>query len=416
MGRLHDVESNARSDVESDNDHPQRQSWTRIILWCVLSYSCMLAVFVRVSFPEFSLLKHILLPLFVHGSSPALFYAFSQSPRRFIKPKGIEIVALVPFHQYSSTEILDCYLRRNLASNGGFLDQVVFLPQTNQSWDLEWLAAMIDETPSYSFSNANASLATFGLADRNSNTLFVWIDGDVVFLEDQTIPTMIKTKLDHPDSLVASANVINEAALERLHSHPSIALPYLPELQPEEPVDHDSWSASALPRWQGPSGFQIAKGFPPPSKNHRWLPSAKEGFNHTPVGISTYSEDGPGPGEWTVKAQQHYSFLHHLKLGDLHRYKFPLWTNPTEPISTAFFCFQSNGAKFVESFMHFDHMRSTASMDRSNVDNSRKEMLVDGKGLAVRYNSGPGSEGLDETDVLQRYRSYAREMVCSKFI
>ncbi|KAL4956195.1 hypothetical protein BDW69DRAFT_93468 [Aspergillus filifer] len=410
MGRFSNAEPNANSDVESNYDHPQRQSWARIIFWCLLGYSCMLAIFVRVSFPELSLLKLGLLPLFVHATNPALFYAFSQSPRRSTKQESVEIVALVPFHQYSATEILDCYLQRNLASNGGFLDRVMFLPQTNQTWDLEWLEATVSETSSYSISNT--SHAHFGTTDA----LFVWIDGDVVFLEDQTIPTMVKTNQDHPDSLVVSANVINEAALEGLHSHPSIALPYLPELQPSEPVDHDSWSASALPRWQGNTGFRVPKDFPPPFENHRWLLSNEENFDHTPIGMSIYSEDGPRSGEWSIKAQQHYSFLHHLGSGGLNRYKFPLWTNPTDPISTAFFCFEGGNAEFVESFMQIDREGFKDLLARSSADKQDKEILIDGKGLAVRYASGPDSEGLDATDVLQRYRSYAREMVCPDYI
>ncbi|KAL4965381.1 uncharacterized protein BDV14DRAFT_58133 [Aspergillus stella-maris] len=411
MGRLYDAVPNANSDVESNYDQPQRLSWTRIVFWCLLGYSCMLGIFVRVFFPELSLLK-LGLPLFVHGSNPALFYAFSQSPRRFIKPNSLEIVALVPFHQYSATEILDCYLQRNLASNGGFLDRVVFLPQTTQAWDLEWLEATVSETSSYSFSNtSHAHIVT-------TDALFVWIDGDVVFLEDQTIPTMVKTKLDNPDSLVVSANVINEAALEGLHNHPSIALPYLPELQrqPSEYIDHDDWKASALPRWQGRTGFRVPRDFPPPFGNHRWLLSGEEGFDHTPIGMSIYSEDGPRPGEWTIKAQQHYSFLHHLESGHLNRYKFPLWRNPTDPISTAFFCLEGGNAEFVESFTQIDREGSNDLLARSSAKKQDKEILIDGKGLAVRYASGPDSKGLDATDVLQRYRSYAREMVCPDYI
>lgn len=109
MGRFRDVESDVETKMAADRS--QCQSWTGMIFCCAVSYSCMLVIFVRVCFPDFSLLRLGLLPLFVHGSSPALFYAFSQSPRHFSKPKNIEIVALVPFHQHSRTEILDCYLR-----------------------------------------------------------------------------------------------------------------------------------------------------------------------------------------------------------------------------------------------------------------------------------------------------------------
>ncbi|KAL4994799.1 hypothetical protein BDV10DRAFT_175987 [Aspergillus recurvatus] len=403
MGHLR----HALSDIEAGNGRSRCQSWTGTITWCAISYTCILLIFVRVCFPDCSLFGLGLLPLLVHGSTPDFFYAFSKSPRHFSKPRGIEIVALVPFHEPSRTEILACYLSRNLAFSGGFLDRVVFMPQTNHTESLEWLSSMVDGTSSYSVSETSHLL--YEMVDENVNTLFVWIDGDVVFLEDHTIATISRTKLEHPDSLIVSANVINEAALEHLHSHPSIALPYLPELQPAQSVDSNSWRASELSRWKGPTGFQARKGFEPPFTNHRWLPTDDENFGYTPVGMSIYSDHGPGSDEWTAKAQQHYSFLHHLDLGDLRRYKFPLWTNPADPISTSFFCFMGGDAKHI---LFAGALQNTVIRPSENGSRMTKDLIIDGKGVAVHYFSGHGSKGLEETDVLQRYRSYAREIVC----
>ncbi|KAL4869335.1 hypothetical protein BDV12DRAFT_167944 [Aspergillus spectabilis] len=406
MGRLPDIES----DTDSYNGQSQRQFWTGTIIWCAIAYTCMLAIFMSVCFPDFSLLKLGFLPLLAHGSSPACFYAFSKSPKTFSKPKSIEIVALVPFHQAHRTEILDCYLRRNLVSSGGFLDRVVFLPQTNDTESLEWLTSTVERTSTYLISETTGSL--FDVVSGVVNTLFLWIDGNVVFIEGQTIPTMVKTKLDHPNSLIVSANVINQAALERLHSHPSIALPYLPELQPAQSIEHDSWRASDLPPWKRPTEFHFRRGFSQLSENHRWLPSGDEGFYHTPIGMSVYSDDGPNLEDWTVKAQQHYSFLHHLELDELNRYKFPIWTNPTEPISTAFFFFASTDAETAEAFLQRNGSHTKVLKATENEDQRTKDVIIDGKGIAAHYSSEHGSRGLDDTDLLQRYRSYAREMVC----
>ncbi|KAL4803911.1 hypothetical protein BDV18DRAFT_143451 [Aspergillus unguis] len=404
MGRPRDIES----DIEAENGRLGCRLWARLIVWCILSYMCMLVIFIRACFPEFSLLRQGLLTSFVQRSSPAFFYAFSQSPRHFDKPKDIEIVALVPFHDSSRTEILDCYLQRNLASSGGFLDRVVFMPQKNHTESLGWLASRVAGTPSYAISaTGDISLETAG---GDMNTLFVLIDGDIVFLEYHLIPTMVRTKLDRPDVQVVSANVINQAALAHLHIHPSIALPYLPELQRENSVDRDSWRASALPRWQGPARYQVRKGFSRLSGSHRWLPTDDEAFDLTPIGRYFSSDDGPELHEWTVKAQQHYSFLHHLELGDLNRYKFPIWNNP-ESISASFFCFMGSDAETVELFM--SHEAHDTTLNSDEIESRRaKQFIVDGKGLAVQYNTDQRSRGLDDTDVLQRYRLYAQEMVC----
>lgn len=40
------------------------------------------------------------------------------------------------------------------------------------------------------------------------------------------------------------------------------------------------------------------------------------------------------------------------------------------------------------------------------------DIIIDGKGLVSRYDGKAGSEGLDATNVLQRYRACAEEMIC----
>lgn len=291
---------------------------------------------------------------------------------------------------------------------------MVFIPQTNHTGSLEWLTSTVDGISSYSVLESSDPFVK--TIDGDVGAIFIWIDGDIVFLENHTIPTMVQTKLNHPDSLVVSANVVNDGALNHLHNRHPIALPYRPELRPVRPVDQYSWRASTLPRWRGPAEFRIPKGFPPPFENHRWLPSDVEMFNHTPIGMSMYSDNGPDLGDWTVKAQQHYSFLHHLDLGDLYRYKFPIWTNPTDSISTNFFCFMSNDADPVFSFMHNGGLRETSLKTPRNGSRATQDIIIDGKGLAAHYGSDRGSEELEDTDVLWRYRSYALEMVCPQSI
>ncbi|KAL6229524.1 hypothetical protein BDW75DRAFT_235150 [Aspergillus navahoensis] len=298
----------AGSDFEAGNGRSRRH------------YTCMVLIFIRVCIPDSSLFGLGLLPLFVHGNTPAFFYAFSRSRRHFSKPRGIEIVALVPFHEPSRTEILACYLSRYLASSGGFLVRVVVMPQTNHTESLEWLSSMVDGTSSYKVSERG--YLAYELVDENVSTLFVWIDGDVVFLEHHTIATISRT------------------------NHSSIALPYLPELHPAKSVDSNSWRASELPRWKEPTGFQA-------------LPF--------------------------------------------------LWTNLTDSIKTSFFCMGGDGKHIPVA----DVLQDTAFRPSGHGSHMAKDLIIDGKGVvAAHYFSGHGSKGLEETDVLQRYRSYAREMGC----
>lgn len=291
---------------------------------------------------------------------------------------------------------------------------MVFIPQSNDTASLEWLASIVQETSAYSVWTSPADI----YRETNSRTLFVWLDGDVVFLEDHTIPTIVKTMLDNSDSLMVSANVINQAALEALHSHSGVALPYLPELlhqasaaaqlPPEADLD---WRTSNLPLWTGPEDFRVLKGFAPPGNKHHWLLSDDEQVDRTPISTSMYTTDGPGFTDWTVKAQQHYSFLHHLELDQLHRYKFPKWSNPAD-ISPNLLCFWDADANAVQSkILHGSSYIPSGFVEDAN-NPTKRNIVIDGKGLAAHYSADAGAEDLDSTDILQRYEAYAKEMVC----
>ncbi|KAL3460557.1 hypothetical protein BJX64DRAFT_183322 [Aspergillus heterothallicus] len=397
MGRLADVESN----YDLFDEPPQCCSWINMIIWCAISYCCMLIIFIGVCCHEYGLLQLGLLSLFVHPSSPALFYAFSQRYEPFGKPKGVEVIALVSFQEVEETEILDCYLKRNLASNGGLLDRVMFIPQTTHIESLAWLKTMVEEVPYYSISDWNDTLFA---ASKKHNALYIWIDG-AVFLEDHTIPTMVKTKLDHSDSLIVSANVVNEGPLEKLHSHPLITL--------ASGCRQHSWHDSALPF----RGKAAQKASSLPLKGDCVSLFDEDGFDRTPIGKSIYSRDKPGFGNWTVKAQQHYSFLHHLKLGDLYPYKFPMWTNPKGPISTSFFCFTGHDAAAIELFIRengsLENISGGPEIGGQGVQNIT-EIIIDGKGLVAHYSAKRGLQALQGTGVLQRYRAYAHDNICPK--
>ncbi|PLB50538.1 hypothetical protein P170DRAFT_435734 [Aspergillus steynii IBT 23096] len=408
LERCHHVES-------QDEENSAYRSWVSVLVWCAIGYLCMITLFVAACFSKPSWLELGLLPVLVRGGPLSPFFAFSRGSERFQKPKGLDIIALVPFHHHERTAVLECYLQRNLAYNHGFLDQVIFIPRTNHTDSLEWLASTVDGTPLYATWKSGDSLAS---SQQGKEVLYIWIDGDMVFLEDHTIPTVVKTKLDHPDSIVVSANVINAAALQALHSHPGLALPYLPELLPEaskmpsRPTLPQDWRTSKLPQWDGPANFSVLKGFSPPSENHRWLLSSDNGADRTPIGTSVYTDQGPGLDHWTVHAQQHYSFLHHLEAGDLYRYKFPIWKNPNEAISQSFLCFRGEEYDLFRPFVQHEHAKGPPSkMTRETRDPNRK-IIIDGKGLVVHYTMGTTSEGLETTDILHRYRAYAQEKVC----
>ena len=93
-----------------------------------------------------------LVPGLLHPRNSPAFPAESCSitERDFIKPEGFKIVAVVFFGRRRTVEILDCYLRNNLASNGGFLDEVRFALNTENDDDIAWISQLSSQVEGYS--------------------------------------------------------------------------------------------------------------------------------------------------------------------------------------------------------------------------------------------------------------------------
>jgi len=78
-------------------------------------------------------------------------------------------------------DILDCYLQENLAINGGFLDEVQFLVNTNEATDLKWLNALVNTTAAYSRVDSDRGFKSMWNKHAvEHDVLYVKIDDDLV--------------------------------------------------------------------------------------------------------------------------------------------------------------------------------------------------------------------------------------------
>ena len=59
------------------------------------------------------------------------------------KPEGFRIIGLIFFGRPSVVAILDCYLKRNLVTNGGWLDEVRFVVNTDKEEDIAYLDGLV---------------------------------------------------------------------------------------------------------------------------------------------------------------------------------------------------------------------------------------------------------------------------------
>ncbi|KAL9105517.1 MAG: hypothetical protein Q9227_009314 [Pyrenula ochraceoflavens] len=275
----------------------------------------------------------------------------ARQTQLFEKPENTSIVAHVMYKGRDQTAILECYLRRNLVAHGGFIDSVVFFYQAGSRSDRDWLNQLAKSNSAYQiFSSSQVAGETAALENVSAGTLYILLGAEVVFLDKDTIPSLVKMRIENQGPFAISANVINQPVFSWIHHHLGAILHYRPELRPVVGLSNTSatpkynWRASSLPQWNGdeqselPTEFGIPTDFKPPFRGHRWLPLKSSDPIRSPLPHEVLDVNGPGRWPWTIGAQHHYSFLEHLERGELHRYKFPSWDFQHEPFSPSVLC------------------------------------------------------------------------------
>lgn len=342
------------------------------------------------------------------------------------KPGPVKIVGLVFFGRRDLVRVLDCYLKRNLKVNGGLLDEVIFAINTDIKEDLDYLDNELLPFPYYRKFTADGGgyLGQWSAVDER-HTIYVKMDDDVVYIEDDTIANIVRPLIENPSYLAVSANVVNNPALSWVHYHMGVFQPYWPEMKkPWTPPSETSWRASELPPYKGPANgpddFKIDGSTAAPFPGHRWLPVRHENKDEYedptkfPASTLTYDPYGPSLDNWATAAQLHYSFLQHLENNETSLYKFAIWDYHYARISINFIAFR--GGDIMDAYP-FPNKDDEMFLTVEHAKKIGKHVVVAGDGLAVHYAFRPqrrahNGHGITDTDVLPRYTAYAKEMVC----
>ncbi|OJD24972.1 hypothetical protein ACJ73_03662 [Blastomyces percursus] len=351
------------------------------------------------------------------------------------KPTNFKIVAVIFYGRPDRVEILDCYLKRNLVANGGWLDEVSWAPNTENQADLDWLDRLVPTSPSYKRIPVERQAKGYAkIWDRtvtDADTLYIKIDDDIIFIDDNAIPKLVSLKLEHDHSFLVSANVVNGAPLPYHHHRAGAIRPYLPELVPPNNNSNNNitnntaysnvtslrqptWRASQLPYWEGPDDFE----FPlevgnAPYANHRWLPVHSEGrtaIYRTPIQHALCSPWAENRGKWSLAAQQHFSFLESLERNATDVYDFArrgVWDMGFERISINFIAFWGR-----DVINHLPLVDDEGMLTKSIPKRLRRPVLVATGALAAHYAFASQVNDLKQTDILSRYRAYANDMIC----
>ena len=120
-----------------------------------------------------------------HGSTNSSGSPYHLEPQTppFSKPEGIKIIALIFYGRPETVSILDCYLKQNLVSNGGFLDEVHWAVNTDDPPRLAYLDSLVKTSKSYMKVNLPGLGfdSVWGTAVKRGY-IYIKIDDDVVGL------------------------------------------------------------------------------------------------------------------------------------------------------------------------------------------------------------------------------------------
>ena len=137
--------------------------------------------------------------LFFHGPRlpTKLPQTFSnKAANRLQRPGGTKIVGLVFFGRRDRASILDCYLKNNLVGKGGWLDEVVWGVNTNDTDDLAYLDELLPTSSAYRKVELQ-DRSYFGLWNESveAGNIYVKLDDDVVYIDDDAIPLIVGPRL-----------------------------------------------------------------------------------------------------------------------------------------------------------------------------------------------------------------------------
>ncbi|KAL3959551.1 hypothetical protein ACCO45_004668 [Purpureocillium lilacinum] len=357
------------------------------------------------------------------GARVAGWYGDRNRMRNLRKPSGTVVSGLVFYGRRDRASCLRCYLDRNLVDNGGWLDEVVWLTNTDDKDDLEYLEEIIASNPKrykkLSVPGETLSIYTlykaWELLERGR--YYVKIDDDIVWMADDAIPRVVTRKMQHPHDFVVSANVINNprwASCTTTSGHSTHT----------SPTSRRRRTATATPASSHGSRPSSGPGAARPTTPGRWTATRRTRttgwlrvrndtmMEQTPAAQLKYELWGPSYDSWAIATQMHYSLLENVEEDGLHAYKFrPPWDMGGERIRINFICV------YADDVLDTDPANWTK--DRGDEDmlvidlpaKLRRPVMIVGDALAAHYRYGDQGK-LDDTDVLPRYQSLAKDRAC----
>ncbi|KXJ90791.1 hypothetical protein Micbo1qcDRAFT_163417 [Microdochium bolleyi] len=374
------------------------------------------------------------------------------------KPAGVKVVGLIFFGRRRTVDLLDCYLEQNLAKNGGYLDKVLFLLHTRDETDRAFLKDLLGKRPEYEMVNPGEcdgqDFSCMWDMFTDDDTIYIKIDDDIAYIHHDAIPQLVHTRLAEPHPLAISANLVNSQITGTLHSLFGAIWPFLPDPSTKPSFKAaESWRPSEKPRWPADKEVELKEQdlveLPAPYDGHTWL-QLSDDFSYdvqkTPMGLS-WNNDAGGESHhyatvwrsWAIAAQQHYSLFRNLELNRVSQYFFgrrihykaqqatldrvanhtqaakaklpggeQLYDTQYKRYNLNFIAIWGHDVKAIVPLSTDDEQDITVTRPRQ----LRRPFVIDTRVIVAHLSFYTQHGGIKTTDILDRWRAFANEMVC----
>ncbi|KAH7025902.1 uncharacterized protein B0I36DRAFT_386277 [Microdochium trichocladiopsis] len=374
------------------------------------------------------------------------------------KPAGVNVVGLIFFGRRRTVDLLDCYLQQNLASNGGYLDKVLFLLHTRDETDRAFLKDLLAKRPDYEMVNPGEcdgqDFSCMWDMFTEDDTIYIKIDDDIAFIHHDAIPQIVHTRLAEPHPLAISANLVNSPLTGTFHTLFGAMWPFLPDYSMKPSFKAaETWRPSEKPYYPANKNANFKEqdlvDLHAPYDGHTWLQVSDDhsfDIQKTPMGMS-WNNDAGGETHhfttawrsWAVAAQQHYALFRNLELNRVSQYFFGrkihwkateenlkvlgshVQTDPKLPggeqlydtqykrYNLNFIAIWGHDVKAIVPLSTDDEQDITVTRPRE----LHRPFVIDTRVIVAHLSFYTQHNGIKTTDILDRWRAFANEMVCT---
>ncbi|KAI1172614.1 hypothetical protein F4777DRAFT_590431 [Nemania sp. FL0916] len=393
-------------------------------------------------------------------------------PGGWKKPAGLTVKALVFYGRKRTVDFLDCYLQQNLAVNGGYLDEVWFMVHTNIEEDLAYLQTLVKQSIYYKIAMPGecegSGYACMWENAVEDGTIYVKLDDDVIFIHPDTIPQLVSTRIAEPHPFAVSANLVNSPLTGYKHYDIGAIHQFLPDpnIKPSRraaqlwrPSDWDIFPKEHVTGiHENSTANEITDEMinthifaEPPYEGHPWLllEDVDDPLLKTPMGINKLSIPARGAesaygaawSSWMIAAQQQYSLLRNLELNAMWRYHFgtkieyPQGGNASADAAALKFLDPYNqmpGAEQLYDTQYIRYNLNFVALWGHDIKNAlpiagddeqdltvtkpvlfQRPFVIDTRAVIGHLSFFPQHDGIRQTDLIDRWRAFANEMICT---